>query len=273
MILETKNICKRIQDEITRLNLDRTPILFCIAFSDDGATLSYFRGIEKAAERVKIRVRKEIMKGKSKAESLKFIEALNRDKDVNAILISRPLPSEYQRAGIEDTIAPLKDVDCVTHENLGKLITGGFQYIPPTPGAVMEIIREFRIKTQGKNTVIIGRSDVVGKPLALLLLQKGIDTTITICHSKTSNLASYTRTADILVTAIGKPQFVKSDLVRPGAVVIDVGINVKDGRVVGDVDFEDVKRVASMITPTPGGVGPVTTHLLLSNVAKAATVT
>ena len=270
MILNTKSICKRLRDNIITLNHKRSPLLCCIAFSDNGATLSYFRGIEKSAEKVNTRGRQEILKGKSIKDTITFIESLNQESDVDGIIISRPLPLGFQKKGIKDIIDPVKDVDCVTDENLGRLITGDFKYIPPTPGAVMEIIKEFRIETEGKNTIILGRSDVVGKPLAMLLLQKGVDTTITICHSKTRSLSSYTRTADILITAIGRPKFLKSDMVRPGSVVIDVGINVKDGKLVGDIDFEDVNRVASMVTPTPGGVGPVTTYILLLNVAKAA---
>ncbi len=269
MILETKDICKRLRAEIKRENSGKNPLLCCIAFSDDGATRSYFRGIENASEKVNTGIKKEFLKGISARDVKTYIASLNRDSDVNGIIISRPLPADYQKRGIENAIEPLKDVDCVTNTNLGSLITGEFRYIPPTPGAVLEIIEEFSIETQGKKCVILGRSEVVGKPLALLLLKKGIDLTVTICHSRTPSLQSYTRTADIIITAIGSPLFLKSDFIRPGTVVIDVGINVKDGKLVGDVDFDDVKSVASMITPTPGGVGPVTTYILLQNVAKA----
>lgn len=270
MILETKDICRRLRDEIVALGGKKSPLLCCVGFSEDGSTLSYFRSIERAAEKTKISIRKEFLKDVSVHDAISFIETLNQDRDIDGIIISRPIPSHLQKASLRNILDPIKDVDCITDMNLGKLITGDAIYTPPTPDAVMEIIREFNIATQGRNIVILGRSDVVGKPLALLLLQKGIDATVTVCHSKTRSLASYTRTADILITAIGCPQFLKSDMVKPGTIVIDVGINVKEGKIVGDVDFEDVKKVAGMITPTPGGVGPVTTYILLLNVAKAA---
>ncbi|OYD13776.1 hypothetical protein CH333_09960 [candidate division WOR-3 bacterium JGI_Cruoil_03_44_89] len=270
MILETKKICNRLRDDIVALAGRKSPLLCCVGFSEDGSTLSYFRSIERAANKTKIRVRKEILKDISVHDTVSFMETLNRDGDINGIVISRPIPLPLQKAGIKNIIDPAKDVDCITDENLGGLITGNVLYTPPTPGAVMEIIKEFNIETTGRNVVVLGRSDVVGKPLALLLLRKGVDATVTVCHSKTRYLISLTRTADILITAVGRPQFLKCNMVKPGTIVIDVGINVKDGRVVGDVDFEDVKRVAGMITPTPGGVGPVTTHILLLNVAKAA---
>jgi methylenetetrahydrofolate dehydrogenase (NADP+)/methenyltetrahydrofolate cyclohydrolase len=268
MILETKNICKRLRDEIVKLAGKRSPLLCCIGFSEDGSTLSYFRSIERAAEKTKIRVRKEILKDTSIHDAISFIETLNQDRDIDGVIISRPIPPSLQK--VRNIINPIKDVDCITDENLGRLVTGNVLYTPPTPGAVIEIIKEFDIETEGKNVVILGRSDVVGKPLALLLSQKGVDATVTVCHSKTRSLVSYTRIADILITAVGHPHFLRGDMVRPGAIVIDVGINVKQGRIVGDVDFEDVKKVAAMITPTPGGVGPVTTYILLQNVAKAA---
>lgn len=272
MILETKNICNRLQNEIVALSGGgkKTPLLCCVGFSEDGSTLSYFRSIERAAEKTKVIVRKEILKDISIHDAVSFIETLNQDNDIDGIIISRPIPLPLQKKGIRNIINPIKDVDCITDKNLGRLVTGDVIYTPPTPGAVIEIIKEFNLETAGRNVVILGRSDVVGKPLALLLLKKGVDATVTVCHSKTKNLASYTRTADILISAVGSPQFLKADMVRPGTTVIDVGINVKDGRVVGDVDFEDTRRVAGMITPTPGGVGPVTTYILLLNVAKAA---
>ncbi|MEA3432697.1 MAG: bifunctional 5,10-methylenetetrahydrofolate dehydrogenase/5,10-methenyltetrahydrofolate cyclohydrolase [candidate division WOR-3 bacterium] len=272
MILETKNICKRLQNEIVALSGGgkNPPLLCCVGFSEDGSTLSYFRSIERAAEKTKVRVKKEILKDVSIHDAVSFIETLNQDNDIDGIIISRPIPLPLQKKGIRNIINPIKDVDCITDKNLGRLVTGDVIYTPPTPGAVIEIIKEFNLETAGRNVVILGRSDVVGKPLALLLLKKGVDATVTVCHSKTKNLASYTRTADILIIAVGSPQFLKADMVRPGTTVIDVGINVKDGRVVGDVDFEDTRRVAGMITPTPGGVGPVTTYILLLNVAKAA---
>jgi len=268
MIIQTDKIVRRIEDEIVRIKEKRTPILCCIGFQDDGSTLSYFRSIERVAEKLGIIVKKERFSGLSSQTVVSSIVSLSRDRDIDGILLSRPIPSPYDAEEIRDALNPEKDIDCITEKNFGRLITDNILYTPPTPGAVMEIIKGFGIETRGKRVVIVGRSDVVGKPLALLLLQKGVDATVTVCHSRTEGLLSHTRTADMLIVAVGIPNFLKSDMVKPGTVVIDVGINLKNGKIVGDVDFEEVKKVAGMITPTPGGVGPVTTRILLLNVVK-----
>ncbi len=268
MILKTENICKRIREEIVRVKGDRIPLLSCVSFGEDASSLSYFRSIKRTAEKVGARVKIENIQGTDTKKIVSFLQELCMDAD--GILLSRPTPESLDKEMLRGAIDPNKDVDCITEVNLGRLISGNIVFLPPTAGAVMKIIRDFDIETVGKRVVILGRSDVVGKPLSLLFLQKGVDATVTVCHSKTEGLISHTRTADIIVAAVGSPRFLTRDMVRPEAVVIDVGINVEGGNLVGDVDFEDVAKVASMITPTPGGVGPVTTHILLLNLAKAA---
>ncbi|MDQ3948764.1 MAG: bifunctional 5,10-methylenetetrahydrofolate dehydrogenase/5,10-methenyltetrahydrofolate cyclohydrolase, partial [Gemmatimonadota bacterium] len=219
----------------------------------------------------------------SQAELLAVVDRLNEDPRVHGILLQMPLPSHIDAESIVRRVRPDKDVDGFHPVNLGRLLAGSPDgFVPCTPAGVQLLLREYGVETRGAECVIVGRSNIVGKPLAALLMQSGAgaDATVTVCHSRTRELAAHTRRADILVVAVGRPRIVTADMVKPGAVVVDVGVNrVADperksgGRLVGDVDFEPVSRVASLITPVPGGVGPMTIAMLLRNTVRAASRT
>lgn len=196
------------------------------------------------------------------------IDQLNGDASIHGILVQLPLPAGLDEAAALARIAPEKDVDGFHVVNAGKLFTGQKGVVACTPKGAMEMIRRTGIDLSGKEAVVVGRSNIVGKPMAMLLLQQ--NATVTMCHSRTQHLAEHTRRADVLVAAVGKPRFITADMVKPGAIVIDVGINRVDGKVVGDVDFDAVKEVASWITPVPGGVGRMTITMLLENTIEAA---
>src|SRR5262249_30182654 len=197
---------------------------------------------------------------------------LNADPAVDGILVQLPLPKQIQEDAIVRAVSPLKDVDGFGPESLGLLTAGHPRYLPSTPHGVQQLLVQNGINIDGAHVVIVGRSNMVGKPLALILMQKapGANATVTVCHSRSRNLAELTRQGDIVVVAIGTAHFLKADMVRPGAVVVDVGINKVDGKTVGDVDFDAVKEKASAITPVPGGVGPMTITMLLHNTLQAA---
>jgi methylenetetrahydrofolate dehydrogenase (NADP+)/methenyltetrahydrofolate cyclohydrolase len=206
-------------------------------------------------------------------ELLHLIAALNLDPRVHGILVQLPLPRHIEEATIIQAVAPLKDVDGFGPENLGLLTAGQPRYLPCTPSGVQQLLLRNGVATEGKHVVIVGRSNIVGKPLAIMLMQKGkgADATVTVCHSRTPDVAALTRQADIVVMAIGQPRYLKADMVRPGAVVLDVGMNrLPDGKLCGDVDFDAVKDFASAITPVPGGVGPMTITMLLHNTLRSA---
>ena len=198
-----------------------------------------------------------------------LVDRLNHDEKIHGILVQSPLPRHLDEEAVVLAINPDKDVDAFHPYNVGKIMIGNHSYLPCTPAGVMELLRRSGIDVSGKECVVVGRSNIVGKPMAMLLLQA--NGTVTICHSRTRDLASVCRRADILVCAIGKPKFFTADMVKPGAVVIDVGINRgEDGKLCGDVDFEAVEPLASYITPVPGGVGPMTITMLLQNTLTAA---
>ncbi|WP_042264839.1 bifunctional methylenetetrahydrofolate dehydrogenase/methenyltetrahydrofolate cyclohydrolase FolD [Paraburkholderia heleia] len=223
------------------------------ACEDNGLYSSYDRYPESLAE----------------ADLLKRIDELNRDPKINGILVQLPLPKHIDSHKVIEAIAPEKDVDGFHVANAGALMTGQPLFRPCTPYGVMKMFEEYRIPLEGVNAVVIGRSNIVGKPMALLLLEKGA--TVTICHSKTRDLAKHTRDADIVVAAVGKRNVLTADMVKPGATVIDVGMNRDDnGKLCGDVDFAGLKDVAGFITPVPGGVGPMTITMLLVNTIEAA---
>lgn len=199
---------------------------------------------------------------------LKLIDELNQNNSINGILVQLPLPKGFNQNGILQKISPIKDVDGFTPYCLGRLLTDDPLFIPCTPKGIIRLLDIYEIALEGKRAVVVGRSVIVGKPLSLLLLRK--NATVTLCHSKTQGLREITKSADVLCVAIGKPNFIKSDMVKDGAVVIDVGINVlENGKVVGDVDFEAVKEKASYITPVPGGIGPMTIAMLMENTVYA----
>jgi len=258
----------------------RTPGLVAILVGENPASQVYVRAKAKGSE--DIGIHSEIMQlpaDTPEEQLLKEIAKLSSRADVHGILVQQPLPPQIRTEKAVAAVSPLKDVDCFHPVNVGLLLIGAPRFAPATPAGVQELLLQSGNDPAGKHVVILGRSNIVGKPLAALLLQKGRggNATVTVCHSGTKDLAGITRTADILVAAIGQPRFVKADMVREGACVIDVGINritdpkAKTGtRLVGDVDFDAVKDVASAITPVPGGVGPMTIAMLLTNTVRAA---
>ncbi len=209
----------------------------------------------------------------SQADLLALIRRLNEDPAVHGILVQLPLPKHIDEAAIVDAVSPLKDVDGFGPESLGLLAAGRPRYLACTPHGVQQLLLRNGVPLAGAHVVVVGRSNIVGKPLALILMQKGpeADATVTVCHSRTPDVGALTRQADVVVVAIGKAHFLRADMVRPGAVVVDVGTNrLPDGRLAGDVDFEAVREVASAISPVPGGVGPMTITMLLNNTLQAA---
>ncbi len=202
-------------------------------------------------------------------ELVSLVEKLNNDNSIHGILVQLPLPKHLDEKVVINTIRPEKDVDAFHPVNVGKIMIGDYDFVPCTPAGIMELIAESNVEIEGKNCVVIGRSNIVGKPMSMLLLHK--NGTVTTCHSRTRNLKEVTKQADILVAAVGRANFVTADMVKPGAVVIDVGMNrLDDGKLVGDVAYDEVEKVAGAITPVPGGVGPMTIAMLMQNTLTAA---
>ena len=246
-----------------------TPGLAVILVGEDPASQIYVRNKGVGCEQVGIHsVTIRLPETTTQAELEAHIRRLNEDDTIHGILVQLPLPKGLDEAAALAVIAPEKDVDGFHIQNAGKLLNGLPGVVACTPKGALEMIRRTGIDLSGKEAVVVGRSNIVGKPMAMLLLQQNC--TVTMCHSRTVNLAEHTRRADILVAAVGKAKFITADMVKPGAVVIDVGINRVDGKVVGDVDFEAVREVAGWITPVPGGVGRMTITMLLSNTVEAA---
>lgn len=245
------------------------PGLAVVLVGEDPASQIYVRNKGIACEKIGIHSQTiRIAEDCSQEELLDTIQKLNNDPKISGILVQLPLPKHLNEEEVLSTILPEKDVDGFHLMNVGKLSTGQTGVVPCTPKGVLYMLKQAGIDLKSKEAVIIGRSNIVGKPAAMLLLNEHC--TVTICHSRTQNLAEHTRRADILVAAIGKPNFVTADMVKPGAVVIDVGINRLDGKVVGDVAYEDVEKVAGWITPVPGGVGKMTISMLMENTLEAA---
>lgn len=246
------------------------PGLAVVIVGDDPASHVYVRNKHRACEEVGFVSKGYALPAESTEEELlRLIDELNRDDSVHGILVQLPLPKHIRESIIISAISPDKDVDAFHPVNVGKIMTGHYTFLPCTPAGIIEILRYYGIDPAGKHCVVIGRSNIVGKPMALLLLER--NGTVTICHSKTKGLSDITRQADILVAAVGKPCFVTADMVKPGAVVIDVGINrTPEGKLCGDVDEASVATIASALTPVPGGVGPMTITMLLSNTLTAA---
>ena len=248
----------------------RVPGRAVIIVGENPASVVYVRNKHRACLEVGIRsIEIKLPYDTTEEELLAKIDELNSDEEVNGILVQLPLPKHINADNVINRISVDKDVDAFHPTNVGKILLGNFSFLPCTPAGIIEMLDFYKVDVKGKRCVVLGRSNIVGKPMAMLLLAK--DGTVTICHSKTKDLSSVTREADILVVAIGKAGFVKADMVKPGAVVIDVGINRLDcGKLMGDVDFDEVSPIASMITPVPGGVGPMTITMLLKNTLKAA---
>jgi methylenetetrahydrofolate dehydrogenase (NADP+)/methenyltetrahydrofolate cyclohydrolase len=205
----------------------------------------------------------------TEVELLSKIAELNNNSEVNGILVQLPLPQHISEGKVTAAILSEKDVDAFHAENVGRIMTGGYDFLPCTPAGIIRLLEFYNIEISGKRCVVIGRSNIVGKPMAMLLLEK--NGTVTVCHSRTENLSDITKSSDIVVVAIGRPKFLTAEMVKPGAAIIDVGINRgADGKLVGDVDFEAVSKIASFITPVPGGVGPMTITMLLKNTLLAA---
>ena len=246
-----------------------TPGLAVILVGEDPASQIYVRNKGVGCEQVGIHsVTIRLPETTTQEELEGHIRRLNADESIHGILVQLPLPKGLDEAAALAVIAPEKDVDGFHIQNAGKLLNGLPGVVACTPKGALEMIRRTGVDLTGKEAVVVGRSNIVGKPMAMLLLQQNC--TVTMCHSRTAQLAAHTRRADILVAAVGKAKFITADMVKPGAVVIDVGINRVDGKVVGDVDFEAVREVASWITPVPGGVGRMTITMLLQNTLEAA---
>ena len=241
-----------------------------VLVGEDPASKIYVRNKGKACAETGIYSEEHVLpENTTQEELLALIEKLNADPKINGILVQSPLPKHLNEALIVEHIDPKKDVDAFHAENVGRIMIGDFAFLPCTPAGIIELIRSTGVPIDGKNCVVIGRSNIVGKPMLHLLLGK--NATVTICHSHTKDLPAVTREADILVAAVGRPNFVTADMVKPGATVIDVGINrIAPKKLVGDVDFEAVKEVAGAITPVPGGVGLLTVAMLMENVVRAA---
>jgi len=274
-ILDGKKLSEQIKDqlktEVEILKAERIkPCLAVIIVGDDPASKIYVKNKKLACSYCGIEsLEYALPHDTTQEELLTLIKKLNSDNNVSGILCQLPLPKGLDEEAVINAIAPEKDVDAFHPINVGKIMVGNFDFLPCTPAGVMELIKLSGIEVSGKKCVVVGRSNIVGKPMSMLLLHK--NGTVTVCHSKTSDLASEVKAADIVVAAVGVPELIKGDMIKHGAVVIDVGMNrLPDGKLTGDVDFLACKEVASAITPVPGGVGPMTIAMLMKNTVKAA---
>lgn len=274
IIMDGKALAKKIREElkekVKELNEKNVyPKLAVIMVGEDPASKVYVKNKSKACMDVGIEYEEFLLNEDTTMEDLlKLINELNERKDIHGILLQSPVPKHLDIYTAFEAIDYKKDVDGFHPINIGKLALQRKTFVSCTPAGVMKLLEEYNIDLKGANTVVLGRSNIVGKPLSQCLINK--DATVTICHSKTKNIEEITRNADIVISAIGKPKFVTSDMIKQGAVVIDVGINRLETGLVGDVDFEEVEKKASYITPVPGGVGPMTIAMLLTNVVEAA---
>lgn len=273
-IINGKEISNQIKCQIAKetknlmINHNK-PVLAVILVGNDPASRLYVNNKKKACLEIGFESREYILpQHTTETEFVDLIGQLNNDNSVNGILVQLPLPKHLNEKFIVEKISPLKDVDAFHEINVGKIMSGNYRFLPCTPAGIIELLNSENINMCGKHCVVVGRSNIVGKPLAMLLLHN--DATVTICHSKTQNLKDICKTADILISAVGKPKFINKDFVKENAIIIDVGIN-KDanGKLCGDVDFDNVTDVASYITPVPGGVGPMTIAMLMKNTLTA----
>lgn len=283
-LIDGKALASQIQSELTEQvaefvqNNAHVPCLAAVLLGEDPASQVYVRSKERACGRVGLESQiHRLPESTPEDELLALITKLNNDVSVHGILVQLPLPKHIRSQKILDAISPAKDVDAFHPENVGRLSQGRPRFLPCTPRGIQEILFRQGIETSGKHAVILGRSEIVGKPLAAMLAQRDsphgpqfANATVTICHSRTANIAEITRQADLLIAAIGQPKFVTAEMVKSGATVIDVGINRTDDGLVGDVDFEGVLPIAGHLTPVPGGVGPLTIAMLLTNTLSAA---
>jgi methylenetetrahydrofolate dehydrogenase (NADP+)/methenyltetrahydrofolate cyclohydrolase len=283
-LLDGKKLSETIRQELSeevnqfKWSTGITPCLAAVLVGDNPASQIYVSNKEKACRKIGIESRLFRLPATTTTEELLcLVEKLNKDSEIHGLLVQLPLPRGCDELRVLDAIDPKKDVDAFHPENVGLISQGRPRYLPCTPYGIQQMLVRYGIETSGKHAVIVGRSDIVGKPMALMLVQKqsteqsGADATVTIVHSRTTNLSEITRQADLLIVAIGRPRFLTAEMVKPEAVVIDVGINrLADGSICGDVDFENVKNIAGAISPVPGGVGPLTISMLLLNTLRAA---
>ena len=266
-IMDGKSLSQEIQDEIKHMIKYEMikPSVAVIQIGDNKASDTYVRNKQKACENVGIFFRHyKFENGAPELTIINKIKELNNDEYVNGIIVQLPLPERYNEKRLVNQILNSKDIDGLTDINVGRLLNGKKTLVPCTPLGIMELLKKYNVKLEGKHVVIVGKGKLTGKPLAHLMLNEGA--TVTVCHSRTLNLESYTKQADILVSATGLNKLITGDMVKKGVVVVDVGINYEDGHIAGDVDFDAVSKKASLITPVPGGVGPMTIAMLLKNI-------
>ena len=280
-LLDGRELARQLQDEIQEevaafvRQAGVTPGLAAVLVGEDPASEVYVRNKQKACERVGIASTLHRLPATTTTDTLlELVSRLNQSANVHGILVQLPLPPQVDALRVLDAVSPWKDVDGFHPENVGLLVQGRPRFVPCTPLGIQRLLERNGVETAGRAAVVVGRSDTVGKPMALLLAARGRggDATVTICHSRTPDLGAVTRAADILIVAIGQARRVTADMVKPGAVVVDVGINRTEAGLAGDVDFASVREVAGMITPVPGGVGPLTVTMLLANTLAAARI-
>lgn len=274
-ILSGKMVSARVREELKQeveeLKAGGTvPGLAVVIVGEDPASQVYVANKEKACAELGMYSEKYALPAETTQEELlALVDTLNQKEEIHGILVQLPLPEHLDEKAVINRIDPAKDVDAFHPVNVGKIMIGDYDFVPCTPAGIMELIRESGVEIEGKECVVIGRSNIVGKPMSMLLLHQ--NGTVTVCHSRTKDLAEVTRRADILVASVGIAHFVTADMVKEGAVVIDVGINrLENGKLTGDVDFEAVEKIAGAITPVPGGVGPMTITMLMRNTLTAA---
>lgn len=273
-IIDGKKIASEINEdakkEVEKLKAkyNQSPCLATVVVGKDESSKLYVKKRGKICEKIGVISKVyDLPEDSEENNVLELIGKLNNDENVHGIIVQLPLPKHIDKRKISEAVSPEKDVDCMNPLNIGRLASGDEIVAPCTPKAVIAILEKSGIKIKGKNVVIVGRSRIVGRPLALMLINR--DATVTICHTKTKNLEKHTRNADVLIAATGSPGLIKRDMAKKNAVVVDVGINVVNNNIVGDVDFENVKNKASFITPVPGGVGPVTVAMVMKNTVEA----
>ena len=275
-LIDGKLVSAKIREKIAydvaefKKEFNKTPGLAVIIVGENPASLVYVRNKHKACVEAGMNsIEVKLPEETSEEELLSKINELNNDSSVHGILVQLPLPKHIDETRVLNSILPCKDVDAFHPVNVGKIMIGNYNLLPCTPAGVMDLLDYYNVELSGKRAVVIGRSNIVGKPMALLLLER--NATVTVCHSRTKDISEYTKCADVIVVAVGKPCFLKGDMVKQGAVVVDVGINRLDnGKLCGDADFESLQNIASLITPVPGGVGPMTITTLLKNTLSAA---
>ena len=273
-IIDGKRVASQIKENIVaevrslKQKTGKTPGLAVVLVGDDHASAVYVRTKNKTCKNLGFQSFENILPANTKESTLLgLIDELNKDERVSGILVQLPLPSHISSYKILEAINPQKDVDGFHLENIGRLATGNATFKPCTPEGIIQLLDHYKVDIEGKNAVVLGRSNIVGKPISLLLLER--NATVTICHSRTKNLSAITKSADILIAAIGKPNFVTADMVKDDVVIIDVGINRVNDKLIGDVDYQSVSKKASLITPVPGGVGPMTIAVLMANTLQA----